>query len=230
MTNIVALNNTAHRTLKVQPATGDSRNFVAVVVGEFSHLVVHYPILFSKNAQTGAFYCGAMLGFDPDENLFLDEGLNVYRPLNTQRGPFYTVNDDLAIDLDHPGVGKGQALFNDMGEPTAYLQSIMGLFRDLVPGQERTKLFIETLLTMKLIEPIDINAHFDDGTERTLTGLYTINKSNLRMLTDAQVIELFRRGYMQLIYLMTASLKQVPILAHKKNSRLSKGALAGALG
>ena len=34
------------------------------------------------------------------------------------------------------------------------------------------------------------------------------------------VLDLFRRGYLQLIYLMIASLKQVPVLARKKNDRL----------
>ena len=45
-----------------------------VVVSEFPLLAVHYPILLSKDADTGAFYCGAMLGFDAGENLFLAEG------------------------------------------------------------------------------------------------------------------------------------------------------------
>jgi hypothetical protein len=231
VTNIVVLNNEVHRSLRVQPTGEEPRNFIPVIVSEFSHLIAHYPVLFSKDSQTGAFYCGAMLGFDTGENLFLDEGLNIYRPLNLQRGPFFTAGSDLAIDLDHARVGSGQPLFNDAGEPTPYLQSIMALFRDLVPGLERTKVFIETLLSLKLIEPIDITAHFDDGTERTLTGLYTINRTALRMLTDPQIIDLFRRGYMQLIYLMIASLKQVPVMANKKNSLLSRGseALTGAL-
>ena len=70
---------------------GDAQRFVPVVVGEFPHLVPHYPIFFSKDAQTGGFYCGAMLGIDEGENLFLTEGrsFDAYRPLNLQRGPFY---------------------------------------------------------------------------------------------------------------------------------------------
>lgn len=231
MTNIVPLNKETHRTLRVQPTgTDEDRNFVPVIVNEFSSAVVHYPLLFSKDSQTGAFYCGAMLGFDPNENLFREEGLNVYRPLQLQRGPFFTAGQELAIDLDHPRVGSGQALFTETGEPTAYLQSIIALFRDLMPGLERTKIFIETLVNHKLIEPIDINLAFDDGSKRTLTGLYTINQEALRQLTDAQVLDLFRRGYMQLIYLVIASLKQVPVLAQKKNSRMAAPALAGAAG
>ncbi len=218
MTNIVALNRETHRTLRVKP-TAPPRNFVAVVVGEFIHLVAHYPILISKDAETGAFYCGAMLGIDAGENLFAGE-TGVYRPLNLQRGPFFATGSELAIDLDHAAIGAGERLFSDGGEPTAHLASIMALFRDLVPGLEQTKAFIATLMEMNLIEPIDINLGFDDGSERTLEGLYTVGDEALRHLADDDALKLFRRGYLQLCYLMLASLKRVPALAQKKNAAL----------
>ena len=49
---------------------------------------------------------------------------------------------------------------------------------------------------------------------------------------DAVVVELFRRGYMRLIDYMIASLKQVPVMARKKNLRMLKGTegLASAVG
>src|ERR1700739_4977281 len=110
MTQIVPLNNEAHRSITVDgrasAAYGDNQRFVPVVVNEFPLLVIHYPILFSKNAETGQFYCGAMLGFDEGENLFLKEWtrLELYRPLILQRGPFYANGAELAIDLDDPRV------------------------------------------------------------------------------------------------------------------------------
>jgi hypothetical protein len=227
MTNIVVLNNLVHRTVRVQaePAAkfGDNQRFVQVVVTEFSLLVTHYPILFSKNADTGAFFCGAMLGIDEGENLFLKEGKGHegYRPLNLQRAPFFVSGDDLAIDFDHrrAGADTGQALFNDRGEPTPYLESIKAAFQQLKPGIEMTKRFIDTLLKLNLLEPVDIVLGFDDGSKRNLMDLYTVNQDILRQLPDASVIELFRRGYLQLIYLLIASLKQIPVLAKKNNDR-----------
>lgn len=228
MTHIVVLNDLVHRTVRVQAEAaakfGDNQRFVQVVVTEFSLLVTHYPILFSKNADTGAFFCGAMLGIDEGENLFLKEGgagHEGYRPLNLQRAPFFVSGDDLAIDLDHPRVGAdtGHALFNDRGEPTPYLESIKVAFQQLKPGIEMTKRFIETLLKLNLLEPIDIVLGFDDGSKRNLADLYTVNQEVLRMLPDASIVELFRRGYLQLIYLLIASLKQIPVLAKKKNDR-----------
>jgi len=173
-----------------------------------------------------------MLGFDEGENLFLDErGMETYRPLNLQRGPFFTAGTEVAIDLDSPRVAAGgKPLFTEQGEPTQYLQSIMALFRDLKPGLEMTKTFVESLVGLKLVEPIDIDLAFDDGSKRKLTGLYTVNQQVLSALPDATVVELFRKGYLQLIYLMMASLKQVPVLARRKNDALLKPSaqLAGA--
>jgi hypothetical protein len=231
MTNIVPLNSQTHRALRVNAAAsarlGDNQRFVQVVVGEFPLLVVRYPILFSKDADTGAFFCGAMLGFDRGENLFLTDGdeHQGYRPLNLQRMPFYATGGDLAIDLDHPRIGteQGQALFTDNGHPTKYLESIMQAFRDLKPGMETTRVFIATLLQHRLIEPIDISAEFDDGSRRDLGDLYTINQAVLRDLSDAIVLDLFRRGYLRLIYLMIASLKQVAELAKRKNALMLRG-------
>jgi hypothetical protein len=215
-----------HRDLRVQAEAaakfGDNQRFVPVVIAEFPLLVPHYPILFSKDSDTGAFFCGAMLGIDEGENLFLKKdgrGQEGYRPLNLQRAPFFVSGEDLAIDLDHArlAVDDGQALFNDQGEPTAYLESIKAAFQQLKRGAEMTKRFTAALLNSNLLEPVDIILSFDDGSKRNLADLYTVNQEVLRQLPDAAVLELFRRGYLQLIYLLIASLKQIPILAQKKN-------------
>jgi len=237
MTRIVPLNKEMHKSLKVDgrasAAYGDNQHFTHVIVNEFPHLLVHYPILFSKDRNTGEFYCGAMLGLDPGENLFLEEwrDLQFYRPLGLQRVPFYAQGPEVAIDLDHPrvGVADGQLLFTEHGEPTRYLQRIIWAFQDLAPGIEVTRHFIARLLELKLIEPIDMEAEFDDGRIINCDGLYTVNQDTLSRLPDAAVVELFRRGYMRLIHYMIASLKQFPVLARKKNARLLQGT-AGLVG
>jgi hypothetical protein len=231
MTNIVILNNDAHRNLRVQAEAaarfGDDQRFVPVMITEFPVLVTHYPLLFSKDTDTGGFFCGAMLGIDAGENLFLKDGKphEGYRPLNLQRVPFFVSGEELAIDLDHARVSTqvGQPLFSDEGQPTAYLESIKSAFQQLKPGIEMSKRFIEALLKLDLIEPIDIILAFDDGSKRNLADLYTINQENLRKLPDPAVLELFRRGYLQLIYLLVASLKQIPVLVQKKNERFLTG-------
>jgi hypothetical protein len=228
MTRIVPLSKDTHRSLTVDArasaAYGDNKRFTHVVAKEFPLLVVHYPILLAKDAETGEFYCGAMLGFDEGENLFLEEWreLEFYRPLGLQRVPFYAQGPDVAIDLDHPRVGVegGTALFTELGQPTRYLQHIIWAFQDLSTGIEVTRSFIAALLQLKLIEPISLEAEFDDGTTRECAGLYTVNQEALNALPDQVVVDLFRLGYLRLMHFMIASLKQFPVLARKKNARI----------
>lgn len=228
MTQIVILNNEAHRHLRVRtkPSArlGDNQRFVAVIAGEFPLVAVHYPIFLAKDAETGAFYAGAMLGIDEGENLFLDEegGFDGYRPLNLRRAPFFTAGENIAIDLDSPRVtdAEGEALFDDKGEISAYLRGILAAFQQLKPGSEKTRTFIDALLQLKLVEPITVDLAFDDGTRRIVEDLYTIDQDALARLPDAAVLDLFRSGHLHLISLMIASLKQVPVLARRKNRRL----------
>lgn len=229
MTQIVPLSKEAHRALKVDgrasAAYGDSQHFVQAIVNEFPHLVLHYPILFGKETATGQFFCGAMLGFVEGENLFLEtwqRDPEFYRPLSLQRAPFFAHGPELAIDLDDPRVGAegGMRLFTERGEPSRYLQRVIWAFQDLMPGVERTKIFIARLVELDLIEPVDIEAEFEDGSLHKCDGLYTVNQETLSKLSDTVVIELYRRGYLTLIHLMIASLKQVREMARFKNSRL----------
>ena len=215
MTNIIALDRATHRALRIErrPSArhGDNQRFVQVVVREFPLLAIQCPILVSKDADTGAFFCGAMLGFDEGENLFLADGggHEGYRPLNLQRAPFY--------------VAGGERVFDDAGQPTAYLEGIRSVFNELRPGLEMTKAFLETLVRLKLLAPLEVELSFDDGSSRELAGLYTIDQEALRGLPDAAVLELFRQGYMYLIHLMIVSVKQISSLASRKNGRLLDG-------
>jgi hypothetical protein len=228
VTRIAILNNEVHRFLRVDrrasAAYGDGQRFVQVLVSEFAQLVIHYPVLFSKDSATGQVYCGVLLGYDEGENLYLDEWRQgrAYRPLTLQRAPFCAHGRNLALDLDHPRVGveAGEPLFTEDGRPTPYLESVMQAFRYLRRGMWETKVFVARLLELKLIEPIDLEVEFDDGSQREGVGLYTIDQGALAALGDAVIVELHRRGYLRLMDFMMASLKQLSVLTSRKNTRL----------
>jgi hypothetical protein len=74
-------------------------------------------------------------------------------------------------------------------------------------------------MEVKLIEPLTIKSHFDDGSQREATGLYTVSREALTGLPDAAALDLFRRGYLQLIYLQRASLAHVATLTQLRNRR-----------
>lgn len=226
MTNIVKLDSQAHQELSVKggpsAALGDAQRFAAVTPGEFTLMATHCPLFFSKDAETGGFYCGAMFGFDDGENLFLEgEVWHGHRPLSLQRMPFYTAGPDLAVDLDHPrvGAGGGAPVFDAEGQPTAYLESVIAALRQLRAGEEQGRIFIETLLRHDLIEAVELDIAFDDGAHHHIRGLYTVDRERLEGLADEVVVELFRRGYLLLIDAMLVSQKQLPALIERRNAR-----------
>jgi len=224
MANIVNLDARIHRNLRIKAGPsagfGDAQRFAPVVPSEFTQMATTCPLFFSKDGETGAFYCGAMLGFDEGENLFLeDDGYRGHRPLSLQRMPFYTAGSDLALDLDHPRVGEddGVAVFDADGKPTAYLEGVMGSLRQLRVGEEQSRVFIGTLLQHDLIEAVELDIAFDDGAHHHIRGLYTINRQSFEGLGDALVVEFFRRGYLLLIHTMIVSQKQLPALIARRN-------------
>ena len=56
-----------------------------------------------------------------------------------------------------------------------------------------------------------------------LEGLYTVSRDKLHDLDDADALTLFRNGYLQLAYVMTASLQQISLMAGRRIRRLAQG-------
>jgi hypothetical protein len=227
---IELLSPDAHRDVRIRTRLAairqDARHFSPVVVSEFAKLSAHYPIVFAKSAESGAFFAGAVLGIEAGRALLprAADGWAPYLPLDMRRGPFFTSGDSLAIDLDHPRIdaSDGELLFDGESEPTPYLRSIQAIITQLARGLEETERFIGSLLALKLVEPVDVSLRFDDGTARRLDGLYTVSLDRLEALADADALALFRSGHLRLIHIMAASLEQLPVLAQLHNSRLSQ--------
>lgn len=216
--NLELLSSQAHRELRVRD-TAEAPHFVQIVASEFAAASATCPILFAKNAATGQFYVGAMFGFEPGERLV--EG--AFRPLDLERQGFFISGESIAIDPAHPRFGGsgGDALFDENGQPREQLRHIQRVLGALKAGVEETDAFIRTLLQHRLVEPVDIDLSFDDGRSLSLQGLYTVSLDALHALDDAAALDLFRRGYLQLAYLMAASLNQITVLARTRNERLA---------
>jgi hypothetical protein len=202
---------------------------VEITTDEFTLAAATCPILFAKNPETGAFYAGAMFGFKPGENLLLGpEGRPPpYIPLERQRAGFYVSGELIAIDLDDPRFTSsdpsGERLFEEGGQPGPVLRQMQRILGQLVRGKRDTDDFIAGLLEMKLLEPIDVSLQFDDGEKLLLDGLYTVSLDTLRELDDQVVLKLFRNGHLQLIYALSGSLRQISVLAERRNRMLVEG-------
>ena len=223
MARLEPLNSDRHRLLRVHAPVRDGRIFVQIVASEFAAAAATCPILFSKSPETGQFYAGAMFGFRPEEpSLTAEDG---FVPHDIERQGFFVDGEDIAVDLDHPRISEtaGEPLLDGEGQPTVHLRGIQRALGQLALGREPTEALISALLDLKLVEPIDVSLRFDDGETLRLEGLYTVSRDRLHELDDADALRLFRDGHLQLAHIMTASLQQIPLMAARRNRRLTQG-------
>jgi len=224
MANLEVLNTEAHRKLRLRPRAESAPHFVPIIVTEFATAAACCPIFLAKNPENGRFYVGALFGFKQGENLVGDDpgAARAFRPLDLERQGFFISGENIAVDLDHPQISEkdGEPLFGDDGEATDPMRRIQRALGLLVTGNEETERFIQTLVDLRLIEPIDISLRFDDGKKIQLDGLYTVSLDSISELGDSDALALFRKGYLLLAYTIAGSLRQIPVLANRRNERL----------
>lgn len=239
MSKLVAIDNNHHRHIKIDvnkiEAHGATMHLAPAIVGEFSYLATHYPIVLAKNGDTGQFVCSAMLGFQAGENLFWDkeQWQAVYVPLQVRRQPFFLGSDTTAetenktpqyvvcLDVESPSVGDhGEALYTENGEESAYFQEAKAKLAELLRGESENKAFIDILLSMDLLESMAIEIKFVNEESTRLNGLYTIKQETLSKLNSEQLSKLHEANYLEAIYAMVISLGQMYSLIDKKNQRL----------
>lgn len=240
MVNRVVLNSQVHRDVRIaatRPTRGNADvNAVSVVPREFPRLLAHYPLFFTKNTETGQFETSALLGFQPQENLFFVEGRwdAAYVPLQIQRQPFsLKVNRaedgagkppslEVVLDLDQTVPSpEGERLFLEDGQPTKLMQGMTSLLSALVEGTKETYAFTGRLAELNLLEPVQIAIDFVDGSDTRLQGLYWIAAAVLKALPAATLAELRDREFLEWMYFQMASISHVSALVARKNRLLS---------
>lgn len=240
MPNIQILNNVDHKNLRViterSAEYGDNQWFAPTFAHEFRNLQSHYPIVFTKNPDTGQFQAVALLGFEVDENLFLTEdGWDaMYIPLSIVRQPFLIgfqqSNEDgvssiepvISVNMDSPRISEtqGEPVFLEHGGNSEYLEQINSLLKLVHEGHERNQDFIDMLLGMDLLESFVLDVELNDGSEHRMSGFYTINETSLRGLTGDDLVILNNNGYLEAVYMAIASLANISVLVERKNRKM----------
>lgn len=247
MTNHVLLDSVTHKNLRVRTVYGKGRghdvNVARVFPSEFAQLQREYPLFLVKNKDSGDFETIALLGFSDRENLYLtDTGWDAeYIPLTIQRQPFLIgfqeqVVDGLPrqapvvhIDLDHPSVGDpvGEPVFLPHGGESPYLERINSVLATIHRGHEASRSLSQLLVGLELIESIAVNVEFDNGSKQGLGGLYTINEDKLRGLSANGLEVLHRKGHLQDVFMLVASLLSMrQLIARKNRALIAQGSAA----
>jgi hypothetical protein len=239
------LNNVAHHDLRViaryGAEFGDNVGTVLTFPTEYGDVQREYPIFFRKDAQTGEFQSVALLGFQQDENLFLEDGSwqAAYIPGIVARGPFLIgfQNQDVAgelrrepvihVDLDNPRVSRteGEPVFLPQGGNSRYLERIGNILQGIHAGLALSKAMFDAFTALDLIEPVNVEIKFNAEEQFNLRGLYTISEEKLRKLDGDSLFKLNNAGFLQGAFLVIASLNNVKKLIDMKHRRRRK--LAG---
>lgn len=242
MTNQVILDKEKHKNTRILTKHGtefgDTRHVIGVAPSEFRSLLAYYPILLMKEPEGEQLVPVTLVGFEPGENLFLEGGTwdAPYVPANVRRQPFAlqllpAIGEDgkdtlipaVTINLDSPRLSEreGERIVDEEGKETEYFQQVQKSLWQLVQGQDAAKTFVSKLESLDLIEPLDFQLNFANGTARSMRGLYTIKEASLRQLDDEATLDLHRTGYLDLIYSMLASLSQIGGLLARKNRKIA---------
>jgi hypothetical protein len=230
MTNMAAtsherLNPQDHGHLRLRARANPEPHFIQIVPAEFAAAATCFPVLFSKDPASGAFYPGVMLGLKQGEPPLRDIAeRGGFEPLNLQRDGFFISGEHILIDRANPrfSESEGEPLFDEASQPSMCLRRIQRVLGHLHEGAAQSAAFVRSLVGLKIVEPIDVTLSFDNGERLVLQGLYTASRDALRELGDADVLRLFRSGHLQLAYTMAGSLNHIRLLAQVRNRRLSQ--------
>jgi hypothetical protein len=233
----VLLDNVEHHDLRVITGhaadLGDAVNQVRVYPNEFAEIQREYPIFFRRDEQ-GAFYAVALLGFDRNENLFLDEaGWSArYVPAEQGRGPFLLGlregidgHEDrgpmMLVDLSHPRASRsaGEPLFLSHGGNSPVLERHMQALRALHIGMTLNDNAFAAFLEAGLLAPVRADIRINDDLGYDIPDLFSISADALAKLDGAKLASLNAHGYLAMAFQVLTSLGTVPHLVALKNRK-----------
>jgi hypothetical protein len=242
MANSVLLDNVSHQDLRIRTGYsadfGDSVNSCVVFPTEFVYVQREYPIFLRRDAN-GDLQPMALLGFDKDENLFLEgnEWKARYVPAIQQRGPFMIglrkrTEDEAApaalinVDLDHPRISRtdGIPVFLPHGGNSPYLDHVSRVLQLIYQGSGIIRAMLAAFEEHGLVEPVQVEREFGRGTKLDLPGFLTISQEKLAGLEGAALEQMHRAGFLSLAVLVTASLGNIAWLVELKNRKRATAA------
>ncbi|KZX54958.1 multidrug transporter [Halioglobus sp. HI00S01] len=237
MANPVPLDPAIHSSTRVRPSPelsiAANQQVLPVVVHEFAQLSVEFPLVFLKHAETGQFQAVALLGLAEGENLMLQDGkwLGATLPGALQMSPFKLLMLDpngervtVGIDPESPMVSEteGEKLFDEAGELTEFMQNRRKGLEEYYQNGQVTRAFVSLLVEKDLLVSQTLNMDID-GEKIKVDGIYLVSEAKLRELSDEDILDLNRRGFLQAIHAHLISLRQANRLARIRVDRKSGG-------
>ena len=236
---ISILTSDQHRSVAVdtraRPEYGDMVNRAVALSVEFNELHREYPLLLRKTDEAPGFVAHAILGFEKDENLFVegDRWTSTFIPATLARGPFslgYIRAEDggnapagmkVMIDEQHPRLRPdGQPVFLPLGGESPYLEGIKRVLQTVDAGLRIDRLLYRELVAMDLLEQVKIEISVFTELRYDFSGYQSINQEKFAALNAEQLFRLHRLGLLAPVYFLISSLGNFQRLVNLKIARL----------
>lgn len=225
MSRIRPLDRAEHGPLHFdRTVVGPAQRLVQIGLSELALAVADMPLCLAKDATTGRFNLVALVGLVEPVNLFVHDRRfhGTYCPRALQLTGFRLDRNGVAglavVDGD-PAIGStGDPLFRD-GEPAPLLAGIAAALEHLVADIGAARDLVDGYAALRLIRPLHLVLHSDDGKEQVIDGLYTIGTEALMQLPADDVVRLHRSSALASAAVLTASLAQVERLCQLHNAR-----------
>jgi hypothetical protein len=234
MTNVARLDNVQHAALRLRRGHGarfgEAVNQVAVFASEFAQVQREYPILFARTPE-GALQAVAILGFDRDENLFLDGERwdAAYMPALLRHRPFTIGAVDgepvVWVDLADPRVAAdgedGDPVFKPHGGNAPALETALDALRALQAGAAAAAALTTLFDELGLVEPVRLQVQFDEHTGIDFDGYQAVVPEKIAGLDDDALGRLNKAGLLDIAVFAAASLGTMPRLIARKQRKLA---------
>lgn len=229
--NLVPLTYEQHKDLKLNPLTdfgfAKQMHLAALTVHEFMRAAAIYPIIFIPDGD--AYKPVALIGLQPEENLFLDADDRwqaSYIPASIRRYPFALVKTptegEFSIYLDAESNNlketEGEAIFEEKDQFSESFTKLTEMLKEHQISDVLTQDFCQRLQDLDLLAPLKIGYQIGDQ-GHNLEGCFVLNEQAFNELSDDDFAEFRQRGYLPAIYAQGISMGQVERLIGLKQKQ-----------
>ena len=211
-------------------------NSVPLTAVEFAHAANEYPIVFAGGGE--AVMPAVILGVQNSENLYVDDSgawRGTYIPAFVRRYPFVFSTDSagkrfiLHVDESYSGCnreGRGERLFDNDGQQTQYLKSVLNFLQDYQGKFARTRQYCDRLKALGLLQPMQVQFNLTSGEQRSLSGFMTVDREKLKAISTEELETMFRNDELDCTYLHLHSLRHFRGMIERMPANAAEGATA----
>lgn len=231
---LVPVDREQHRQLRVHQGPGRlgfarETNSMLMAAAELPAAALDYPCVFVQSGDAHTLV--AIVGLRDKENLMVDAqgdwAAQHYVPAFVRRYPFVLAEqagqDQMTLCVDEAFDGlnqsEGEALFDEQGQATPYLQQLQQFLVSFHQDMQATARFAQRLAELGVLVERTISCNIN-GENLTLNGLKVVDEHKLRALPADTVHALFTSGALGWVHAHLLSLNNVNKLGNRLGERM----------